>query len=155
MAGLYGVATSIENALAAATVKTVLQLIVPANHRVKVLGWGVFFDGVNTAGEPVQVRVLRQTTAGVSLVAASIVKTVPCTETLQTTATMGAVGAQTEPTAGDVLDVIECHPQQGYEVKFPMGQELIIGNSAGITYLGIDCTAPAIVNVRAKFFFEE
>lgn len=148
MAGIFGVAQTAEVALAAATAKTVIQLVAPANHRVKILGWGVFFDGVNTAGEPVQVRVLRQTTAG-TMSALTPVQIVPVSETIQSTAQHTATA---EPTPGDVLDPIECHPQQGYEVKYPMGQELIIPGSGR---LGIECTAPAIVNVRAKFFFEE
>ena len=148
MAGIYGVVQTSEIALAAATAKTVIQLVAPANHRVKVLGWGIFFDGVNTAGEPVQVRVLRQTTAG-TMSALTPVQVIPVSETIQSTAQHTATA---EPTAGDVIDMIECHPQQGYEVKFPMGQEIVI---AGSGRLGIECTAPAIVNCRAKFFFEE
>jgi len=148
MAGILGVVTYAEQALAAATTKTVLQVVAPANHRVKVLGWGVFFDGVNTAGEPVQVRVLRQSTAG-TMSSVTPLQVQPVAETILTTA---QYGASAEPTAGDIIDVIECHPQQGYEVKFPMGQEIII---PGGGRLGIDCTAPAIVNVRVKLFFEE
>jgi len=148
MAGIFGVAQTAEVALAAATAKTVIQLVAPANHRVRVLGWGIFFDGVNTAGEPVQVRVMRQTTAG-TMSALTPVQVQPVSETIQSTAQHTATA---EPTAGDVIDMIECHPQQGYEVKFPMGQEIII---AGSGRLGIECTAPAIVNCRAKFFFEE
>ena len=148
MAGIFGVAQTAEVALAAATAKTVIQLVAPANHRVRVLGWGIFFDGVNTAGEPVQVRVMRQTTAG-TMSALTPVQVQPVSETIQSTAQHTATA---EPTAGDLIDMIECHPQQGYEVKFPMGQEIII---AGSGRLGIECTAPAIVNCRAKFFFEE
>lgn len=148
MAGIFGVAQTAEIALAAATAKTVIQLVAPTNHRVKVLGWGIFFDGVNTAGEPVQVRILRQSTAG-TMSALTPVQVVPVSETIQATAQHTAT---VEPTAGDVIDMIECHPQQGYEVKFPMGQEIVI---AGAGKLGIECTAPAIVNCRAKFFFEE
>ena len=60
--------------------------------------------------------------------------------------------ASAEPTAGNVLDVVECHPQQGYETKYPLGQEPIIATAGRI---GIECTAPSGVNVRAKIFFEE
>ena len=148
MAGILGFVQTAEVALTAATARTVLQLVAPANHRVKVLGWGVFFDGVNTAAEPVQVRLLRQTTAG-TMSGQTPVSIVPITETIQTA---GQYLATIEPTAGDAMDVVECHPQQGYEVKFPMGQEIVIG---GAGRLGIECTAPAGVNVRAKMYFEE
>ena len=148
MAGLIAVVQTAEVALVAATAKTVVQIYSAANHRVKVLGWGVFFDGTNTAAEPVQVRVLRQTSSG-TMSAATPVPIFPVTETIQTYC---ATSATVEPTASDVLDVLEVHPQQGYEVKYPMGQELVLGGS---TRLGIECTAPASVNVRVKIFFEE
>ena len=70
-------------------------------------------------------------------------------ETLQTTAQHSAVA---EPTAGSVLDITEVHPQTGYEFAYPMGQEPIMGGGGRI---GIECTAPATVNVRAKIVFEE
>jgi hypothetical protein len=148
MADIICIAQTPEIALAVATAKTVLQVTAATNHRVKILGWGVFFDGVNTAAEPVQVRVLRQTTAGTSS-GLSPVPLRPATETLQSVCSYGHT---VEPTASDVMDVIECHPQQGYEVKFPMGQEIIIGGGGR---LGIECISPAVVNVRAKFFYEE
>ena len=148
MAGILGVVNTPSVALTAATAKTVLQLTAPANHRVKVLGWGVFFDGTNTAAVPVIVRVLRQTTSGTTT-AITPLQVVPVAETILTAA---AHTATIEPTASDVIDEIACHPQQGFEVKFPMGQEIII---AGSGRLGIECNAPAGVNVRAKIFFEE
>jgi hypothetical protein len=149
MSGVLFAATTAEIALTAATAKTVLQLVAASNHRVKVNGWGVFFDGTSTTAEPVQVRVLRQTTAGT--MSANTPQKINSSddETLQTTAQDNATA---EPTAGAVLDVIECHPQQGYQVMFPLGQEFIM---PGGTRLGIECTAPAGVNVRAKFFGEE
>jgi hypothetical protein len=48
----------------ASTAKTVVQAVAPTNQRVKLLGWGVAFDGVLTTGKPVAIRLLRQTTAG-------------------------------------------------------------------------------------------
>lgn len=148
MADIFALAQTAEVALVAATAKTVIQLVAPANHRVKVLGWGVFFDGISVTAEPVQVRVLRQSTAGTMSVLTPV-QIRPVAETIQSTAQHTA---SAEPTAGDVLDAVEVHPQSGYDVKFPMGQEIVI---SGAGRLGIECTAPAGVNVRAKMFFEE
>jgi hypothetical protein len=148
MSDLYAVVQTAEVALTAATTRTVLQLLAPANHRVRVLGWGVFFDGTSSSAEPVQVRVLRQTSGG-TMTGLTPVPLRPVAETILTSTFGSATG---EPSANDILDMVEVHPQQGYEVKFPMGQEIIIGT---LGRLGIDCTAPAGVNVRAKFFFEE
>ena len=149
MARLNAVAQTSEVALTAATAKTVIQITAAANHRVAVLGWGVFFDGTSVTAEPVQVRLLRQTTAGTMSALTPVALDGDVALTLQTSAQHTATA---EPSAGTVLDVCECHPQQGYEVKYPLGQEPILSGSGRV---GIECTAPAGVNVRAKILFEE
>ena len=70
-------------------------------------------------------------------------------DTLLTTAQHTAT---VEPTASDVLDVAEVHPQQSYEWIYPLYEEPVIG---GGDRLGVECTAPATVNVRCKIVFEE
>lgn len=148
MADIIGVANTAEIALTAATAKTVLQVVAAANHKIKILEWGVYFDGTSVTAEPVQIRLLRQTTAG-TMTALTPVKRSSDSETLQTTAQHTATA---EPTAGDVLEVKEVHPQSGYEKIFPMGQEIKVPGGGRI---GIECTAPAAVNVRAQIVFEE
>jgi hypothetical protein len=149
VSALRWAATTAEVGLSAGVAKTVLQIVAAANHRVRVERWGVFFDGVSVTAEPVQVRVLRQTTAGT--MSANTPKKLDdsIADSVLTTAQDNAT---VEPTAGDVLDVVEVHPQNGYEIIFPPGQEIIVG---GGDRLGIECTAPAAVNVRAKIVAEE
>jgi hypothetical protein len=149
MSAFIGIATTAEIALTAATAKTIMQLVAASNHRVKLLEWGVYFDGTSTTAEPVQVRLLRQTTAGTMSSLTPTKNDDSLAETLQTTAQHTATA---EPTAGDVLAVLEVHPQMGYEKIFPLGSEVIIG---GGDRLGIECTAPAAVNVRGYMKFEE
>ena len=148
MAGIIAIAQTTEVALSAATARTVMQVVAAANHKIKLLRWGVFFDGVSATAEPVQVRLLRQSSAGTmsSLVAT---KQTTDSETLQTTAQHTATA---EPSAGDVLDICEVHPQSGYEVVLTPDNYIWI---AGGGRVGIECTAPAGVNVRAKIVFEE
>lgn len=148
MSDIHAIAQTPEVALVAATAKTVLQLVAASNHKVKVIGWGVFFDGVSTTGEPVQARLLRQSDAG-TMSALTPVKKATDSETLQTTA---QYNASAEPSAGDVVDIVEVHPQSGYEKIYPMGAEVKVPGSGR---LAIECTAPANVNVRAKIEFEE
>lgn len=148
MAGLFCTAQTTEEALAAATAETIIQLVAPTNQRVRVLGWGVFFDGTSATAAPVEVRIVRQTTAGTASALTPVLNQ-PASETIQTTAQQDF---SAEPTSTDVLDVVEVHPQGGYEKWFPPGYEIIM---AGGTRLGLECTAPAIVNVRAKIYFEE
>lgn len=148
MADLFGAALTTAVALTGGTAKTALQIVAPSNHRVKVTGWAVYFDGTNSVAVPIRVRVLRQTTAG-TMTALTPTKTALRAETLLTTAQMTA---SVEPGAGDVVDSAFVHPQQGYEVKFAPGQEITLG---GTDRLGIECYAPSSVNVIAKFLFEE
>lgn len=149
MAAFQGQAVTAEIALSAATAKTVVQVVAATNHRVKILGWGVFFDGTSTTAEPVQVRLLRQTTAGTMSALTPTKRDDSIAETLLTTAQHTATA---EPTAGDLLEAVEVHPQQSFMIMYPLGSEPIIG---GGDRVGIECTAPATVNVRAQVLFEE
>jgi len=149
MAAFIGQAVTAEIALTAATAKTVLQVIAPTNHRVKILSYGVSFDGTSSSAEPVQVRLIRQTTAGTMTSLTPTKRDNSLSETLLVTAQHTATA---EPTAGDLLDAMEVHPQGGYEFICPQGQEFIIGGGGRV---GIECTAPANVNVRAKLVWDE
>ena len=149
MAGLIGIAGTPEVALSAATVRTVVQLIAPANQRLIIKRWSVSFDGVSSTAEPVWVRLLRQTSAG-TMSALTIVKNVAYPETLLATAQHTST---VSPTSGDVLQRVEVHPQGGgYEMVYPAGQEV---QMSGGTRLGIECTAAAAVNVTATIVYEE
>ena len=148
MADVFVTAQTSEVALVAATVKTVLQIASPVNRRLRVRSWGVFFDGTSETNEPVQVELLRQTTGG-TMSALTLVDKQDSGETIQTAATQNA---SAEPTAGAILDMAEVHPQAGYEKFYHPGEEVKV---AGGSLLGIRCTAPAGVNVRAKIEFEE
>ena len=148
MAGVFCAATTAEIALAAGTAKTVLQVIAPTNQRLRVRRYSVAFDGTSATAEPVQIRVLRQSTAG-TMSSLTPVKLSAGSETVQATAQHTATA---EPTAGDVLDAFECHPQSGFDVVLPADMPIEI---PGGGRLGIECTAPAVVNVRAKIWFEE
>lgn len=148
MAGVFCAVTTAEIALGAATAKTVLQLIAPTNQRLRVRRYSVAFDGTSAAAEPVQVRLLRQTTAG-TMTSLTPVKLSAGSETVQATAQHTATS---EPTAGDVLDAFECHPQSGFDVVLPADMTVEVPGGGRIA---IECTAPATVNVRAKIWFEE
>jgi hypothetical protein len=156
MANVRFVAQTTEQALTAATALSVLQVIAPANQRVKVLGWGVYFDGIDPVAEPVQVRVTGGITAGTftNLLGApdangSKTAVNGATETVQS---LAKEPATVEPTVVLVYDIAEVHPQSGQTWFFPKGAEPIV---AGGAFIAIECTAPAGVNVRAKLICEE
>ena len=53
-------------AIAAATVETILQVVAGASKPVRVSRWGVSFNGVDVTDQPVRVELLRLTSAGTS-----------------------------------------------------------------------------------------
>lgn len=140
--------TSAEVALAAATAKTVLQLVAPANTILAVTGFSVSFDGISNTAEPVQVVLLRQTTAGTAT-SRTPLKTKDTSTTIQAT---GQENATAEPTAGDILKTFHIHPQAGALYPFTFDEEIEL---AGGGKLGLRLTAPAIVNCLATINFEE
>lgn len=159
MAAIYASFTTAEQALAAATVKTVLQVVVPANHCIRVLGWGVFFDqsGTNApTNEPVVVTLSRQTTVigGTPTAVTGVKHDNGAAETLQTTAAMYG-GTPTEPTTTETVKRVNVHPQSGYEYVAPMGDEILVSGGASGARIAIICTAPNAVNVIPYINIEE
>lgn len=149
MADLQFSARVPEQALSSDVTGTVIQLTTPANQRVKILRWGLFFDGTQPRNEPVSVRVLRQTSSGTADPLSLVKLDNSISETPQTTA---RYNFSSEPTDGDILESYNIHPQQGIMIPYVLGQELIIG---GGSMLGISCAAPNNVNVTAYIIGEE
>lgn len=142
MAGLLWTAKpTAEVSLTAATAKTVLQVFAPANQRVKIKGWGVYFDGTSVSAEPVQIQLIRQTNAGTMSAVTPAKSDDSLPETVQSSA---SVDASAEPTNGDVLQYRNIHPQSGYEHVYGIGDEDWIKGGGRVA---IRCTAPAAVNV--------
>lgn len=153
MAALQATLNIPSIALAAATAKTVGQITAPTNQRVKVLEFSVYFDGTSNTAQPVQFRILRQSTAGTSLVSTPLNPVdADLPETIQTSGLVGAAGAQTEPTPGAVLLTGTIHPQTGWIYPLPFGQEFIVQGGGRI---GIELTAAATVNARGAIRCEE
>jgi hypothetical protein len=125
------------------------NLIFSAQISEQALNKGVFFDGTQPRNEPVQIRVLRQTSSGTADALSLVKLDSGLSETIQTTARYNFT---VEPTSGDVLESYNIHPQQGIFVPYVLGQEIIL---PGGTRLGIDCNAPNDVNARAFIIGEE
>jgi hypothetical protein len=149
MADLRFSAQISEQALSSDTTETLIQLAAPANQRVKILRWGVFFDGTQPRNEPVQIRLLRQTSSGTADALSLVLLDDSLSETPQTSARSNFTA---EPSSGDVLESYNIHPQQGIFVPYVLGQELILGGGGRI---GVDCNAPNNVNARAFIIGEE
>lgn len=148
MAGLKCAAVAPDVSLSAATTKTVLQITAPTNQRLMVTQAKIWFHGVAPTDTPVQVRILRQTTAGTGT-STTPVKNDVGSETIQSTA---ARNFTVEPTAGDVLEHMRIHPQSGIPIIYPITEEIPV---PGGGRLGIECTAPQAVTVSAQFNYRE
>lgn len=149
MAGLRcSASTPADVALSAAVARTVLQLAAPANQRLLVREWSVFFDGVDTVGEPVEVRLYRQSDAG-TMSGLTPSRLSAGAETPQGAASHSATA---EPTNGELLRVLQIHPQTGYDVILP--PDLLIEVPGG-GRLGIVCVAAADVGVLCSIVWEE
>lgn len=122
--------------------KTIAQIVAASNHRVLVDEVHISFEGVTSTDAPIQVRILKQTTAGTMSALTLVKKNASDDETLQTTAQHTSTG---EPTAGDVYFSQLVHPQGGRlslilprEKAFTIvgGQRLGVEVTASV---GIDC----------------
>ena len=148
MARRIGIAT-ISDVLTGTAAKTMIQLVAAANHSVALTELKCSFAGVNNTHEPIEVRLVRQTTAG-TMTALTLVKADDSGgDTLDTTAQHTATA---EPTGGDVVWCLRVHPQNYVIWQAPPGQEIIIG--AG-DRLGLVVTAANDVKCSASLTFEE
>lgn len=154
MSAIVANAKTAKIALTAATLKTILQITAPANQRVKILGWGLFFDeeiGDATPAIPLLVSVGRQT--GGTGSANTPIKMSPGTETLQAAAKDNFSVAATTT----IMDSKIVNAQTGYEIFYAPGQEILL---AGGELFGIDITPGANIstgglNVVAHITYEE
>jgi hypothetical protein len=147
----------VATALIAATIKTVLQVAVPATTDVVIIGWGLSFD--NAAGGtqvPGICSLLHDPTActggtaltpepwGNSLAPASL-----CVGGAALTAYSLT---EVTPTAPTYLDTQEVSPQSGYGVFFPADARPRVQPSR---FIRIRCTLPAAANVIPWVLWDE
>jgi hypothetical protein len=146
----FGVGASV--ALVTATAKTVVILSAPTHQRVKILGYGFYFDGTSNSAQPVEIYLKHGSTAGTS----TAYTPYPSEEDLtgDTFQTVAGVNATVEPTytANAFIKTFTVHPQLGYEYLAPLGQEDVMKPGG---FLGFIATAPAGVNIRGYVKFEE
>lgn len=140
--------------LVAATAKTVLCVICPAQFGIDLKKIRASTDGVTASALPILCEIMLSTLATNS--------------TPGTNNTAGTVGqaygqpitagftsfysSTTEPTALTIIDDFWLDPNKSTVLyDFPLGDTPDTAVSRGIV---LRCTAPAAVNVRARFWFE-
>lgn len=105
------------------SVKTVLQVTTPATTDIRILGWGVSFDGV-AAADPSGVVTLIGTSGAATVTA--LTPTDWESDFGQASLCVGGTGAtgynasvEGTITSSRIYDGQEVHPQTGYSVWFP------------------------------------
>ena len=137
-------------------IKTLLQILAPANQRVTVHEWDISFNGTSNTAAPILVEIVRQTGAGTGLNAAVLVKDNNSDqETLQSSGLYGILTTvnTAEPTDSSVVPFADfVHPQQGYAWRATVGKEEQV---QGGTRLGMRVTAGASINVAGRLKAQE
>lgn len=121
----------------------------PTSQRLKILGYGFFFDGTLNSGQPVEIDIRRASASGAGTVAIPQPNDPSPHEEFQAS---WLIDCTNEPTYTSTLKTIAIHPQLGYEYLAPIGQEIIV-RGGGI--LGFQANAPAAVNIRGYVMYEE
>lgn len=152
----YQIRTSAVVALTAATAKTTLMVITPAQFGGDLKKFRIGFDGVTASAVPVLWEIVRSTNATNSTPGTA--NTTESSNIVQvygrsiTTGFTGFSASTSEPTVLTVLDANLLTPCGGLLVyDFPLGDTYECDVSAG---LGIRLTAPASVNARVSMIFE-
>lgn len=150
----YTLQTGAAVALVAATAKSVLCVISPAQFGIDLKKVKIGFDGVTASAVPVLCELMTST-----LATNSTPGTANSTGTVNqiygrtiTAGFTGFYGSTTEPTVLTVFDSWLLTPASGLVIyDYPLGDTPDTAVSTGIV---LRCTAPAGVNVRASFTFE-
>jgi hypothetical protein len=147
----YSVNVTAE-AVAAATVETLIQVSAVGGKPFRVARWGVSFNGVTVTDQPVRVELIRLTSDGTSS-AFTPKKMDPTTEV---SLAQGRTSHTAEPVAGDVLEIHYVSPAGGnlveaYSAGYPDERPYI--QPAG--RIGIRVLAAAAVNANAFIIFDE
>lgn len=140
---------SINESVAAATAETLLQIVAPTNARVAIKEWGISFNGVTAADAPVDVDIMRQTTAGTAS-AFTPLKFDPDAPAARSTALTLFTA---EPTASDILMTYQVTPTGGlFVIQYPEGDEPIVVNGGRFA---LRVTAAQVQVATAYMLFKE
>ena len=153
MPSVYSITTEGEEALAAATAETVLQLVASTAVSPKIVEWGLSFDSTSATAQPVVVRLLWQTSTSEGGASAAT-EVAWDRRTAQGAKAVGRHTFTSESTAPTCFATYNVHPQAGIVVQYPLGREPVLDNST-LSRFGIECTAPAVVNVVGYLAWEE
>lgn len=137
-------------------IKTLLQIATPSTAEIKVIEWGISFDG-SAAATPIKVELLETDVAATG--GTSLTPTKWGNPNGPVSLCVGGTGAtnfspsaEGSITAARIGDVQLIAPTNQYVKQFPLGREFMVGISK---FLRIRVTAAATVNCYAYIIWEE
>lgn len=136
-------------AVAASTVQTLATVLASANKSVRLVRWGVSFNGADVAKAPIRVELLRLTSNGTST-SYTPKKIDPTSDAVMAS---GRTSFTAEPVAGDVLEVHYLSPAGGGIVEVYAPDERI--NVAPAGAVGVRVLASDAVNANVFLIFDE
>lgn len=139
-------------------IKTLLQIATPSTEQLRIVEWGITFDGF-AAAAPGKVELIETDVAATvtAHVASGIVKVnapndVPSLVTLGTAATGYTASAESTTTASRLLDYQQISPTGQYVIQYPLGREKEVAASK---FLRVRVTFAAAVNAVCWVEWEE
>ena len=150
----YSVQTGAAVALSAATAKTVLAVLAPAQFGVDLVGYEIGFDGITASATPVLVEIC-QLTAATNSTPGTNNTTATVNQTAGRAITAGFTGfyaSTSEPTVLTPIDSFTITPNGGTIVRDYQAPNT--PDSPVSQGFAIRLTAPAAVNARATLWFE-
>lgn len=142
---LHVASTPVKVAIAASATKTILGINAGATAPLRIKEVSISFDAVDANQVPVQVELLRHSSAGTS----TALTVVENEEVRPSPAATAGYNYTVEPTAGDVLRRWFLTPAGGlWAIQFPLGDEIVVAPSGrislrAITIGGVSCNALA------------
>lgn len=140
------------------TIKTLLQVATPATQMIRVIEWGISFNG-SAAATPILVELIDTNVAATvtAHVAAGVLSLNAPNDaaslvTLGTAATGYTATAEGTITATRVLDAQLVAPTNQYVIQYPLGREPEVAISR---FLRVRVTAGAAVNALTYIAWEE
>lgn len=137
-------------------IKTLLQIATPSTRDIKVVEWGISFDG-STAATPIKCELLQTDVAATS--GTSLTPTIYADPNAPASLCVGGTGAtnfspsaEGTITATRVFDAQLIAPTNQYVKQFPLGREPWIPVSK---FLRVRVTAGATVNAYCYIVWEE
>lgn len=139
-------------------IKTLLQIATPSTRMIRVVEWGISFDG-SAAATPGKVELIQTDVA--ATVTAHVAAGVPSHNdpnapaslvTLGTSATGYTASAEGTTTASRLLDYQHIAPTSQYVKQYPLGREPVVAVSK---FLRVRVTFAAAINAICYVIWEE